>query len=358
LEELTAHAEQNLNRDLEVRSPTDERQNMNHQFDELTKGLAQSVTRCVALKKFGVGLTGMALACFGLAVQINAGPAFTTLDFPGAVFTAADDINATGQIVGWYVDASGKTHGFFLDDGNYTSIDFPGAAFTSLYGINADGDMVGRYALKEVGADKDARGFLLQNGVFTSIDFPGAAETRPLGISSAGDIVGIYADQKQGKDHGFILRGGTYYPMDYPGSAYTGVWKLNDSGQIVGRYQTSGNEKFHLFLWRDGNFVSLPDYAGAAQMAPTSVCGHHSGMNGAGDIVTAYADSTPVQNNGGFNQNMLDNLHGLLWSGGVYTTIDCPGARGTVAYGINDYGVIVGVYQDPSGRFHGYVRIP
>jgi hypothetical protein len=39
---------------------------MNHQFDELTKSLAQSVTRRAALKKFGVGLAGMALACFGL----------------------------------------------------------------------------------------------------------------------------------------------------------------------------------------------------------------------------------------------------------------------------------------------------
>jgi hypothetical protein len=39
---------------------------MNNKFDELTKGLAQSVTRRGALKKFGVGLAGMALACFGL----------------------------------------------------------------------------------------------------------------------------------------------------------------------------------------------------------------------------------------------------------------------------------------------------
>ena len=40
---------------------------MNNKFDELTKSLAQSVTRRGALKKFGVGLAGMALACFGLA---------------------------------------------------------------------------------------------------------------------------------------------------------------------------------------------------------------------------------------------------------------------------------------------------
>jgi len=47
---------------------------MNHEFDELTKNLAQSVTRRAALKKFGVGLAGMALAWFGLANKAEAGP--------------------------------------------------------------------------------------------------------------------------------------------------------------------------------------------------------------------------------------------------------------------------------------------
>ena len=45
---------------------------MNHKFDELTKSLAQSVTRRAALKKFGLGLAGMALACFGLASKAQA----------------------------------------------------------------------------------------------------------------------------------------------------------------------------------------------------------------------------------------------------------------------------------------------
>ena len=45
---------------------------MNNQFDELTKQIAQSVTRRAALKKFGLGLAGMALACFGLANKVEA----------------------------------------------------------------------------------------------------------------------------------------------------------------------------------------------------------------------------------------------------------------------------------------------
>jgi hypothetical protein len=39
---------------------------MNDKFDELARNLAQSVTRRGALKKFGVGLAGFALASIGL----------------------------------------------------------------------------------------------------------------------------------------------------------------------------------------------------------------------------------------------------------------------------------------------------
>jgi hypothetical protein len=45
---------------------------MNNKFDELAKEMAQSVSRRSALKKFSVGLAGMALACFGLADKAQA----------------------------------------------------------------------------------------------------------------------------------------------------------------------------------------------------------------------------------------------------------------------------------------------
>jgi hypothetical protein len=53
---------------------TNKGKGMNHKFDELAKGLAQSVTRRQALKRFGIGLAGMALACFGLVNRTEAHP--------------------------------------------------------------------------------------------------------------------------------------------------------------------------------------------------------------------------------------------------------------------------------------------
>ena len=45
---------------------------MNDQFDDLAKGLAQSITRRGALKKFGLGLAGIALAAMGLTNKAQA----------------------------------------------------------------------------------------------------------------------------------------------------------------------------------------------------------------------------------------------------------------------------------------------
>ena len=47
---------------------------MNNKFDELAKGMAQSVTRRGALRQFGLGLASVALASLGLASNAEADP--------------------------------------------------------------------------------------------------------------------------------------------------------------------------------------------------------------------------------------------------------------------------------------------
>jgi uncharacterized membrane protein len=66
------------------------------------------------------------------------------------------------------------------------------------------------------------------------------------------------------------------------------------------------------------------------------------GINDPGQVVGDYVDTKTVR-------------HGFLLSQGVYTTLDFPGASLTVAEGINNAGVIVGVYLDAVGNQHGFV---
>jgi len=70
------------------------------------------------------------------------------------------------------------------------------------------------------------------------------------------------------------------------------------------------------------------------------------GINVAGQIVGWYGGNTPFP-------------HGFLYSGGMYTTLDDPLATlGTFAYGINDMGQIVGNYQDHFGSgVHGSLAV-
>ncbi|HEY7072567.1 MAG TPA: hypothetical protein VH479_20735 [Acidimicrobiales bacterium] len=71
----------------------------------------------------------------------------TTLDAPGSVATVALDVNDWGQVVGGYIDATGRQHGFLYDHGRYTTIDAPRpldpmAMGSIATGINDRGDIV------------------------------------------------------------------------------------------------------------------------------------------------------------------------------------------------------------------------
>lgn len=322
---------------------------MNNKFDELTKGLPQSVTRRQGLNKFGVGLAGMALTCFGLASEAEAaGPTYTTIDFPGAPLTLAVDVNDLGQIVGEYTFTTvNLRQGFLLSRGVFTSITFPGSSFTRAIGINHGGDIVGDYIMAGSGGSNE-HGYLLRGGVFTSISFPNADATLAQGINATGDIVGTYKD-KQGK-HGFLLHQGIFTSIDFPGAdSYTEAWKINDNGVIVGRYE-GGDSKYHVYTLVNGTFTSVPDVPGALQVAPDAFS-EAGGINNSGDLVSNYASATP------YNFHSVGNLHGFLLSGGDYTTIDFPNAAWTLAFGINGSDEIVGLYEDASG-IHGFLRTP
>ena len=78
---------------------------MNDKFDELAKAMAQSVTRRGALKKFGMGVAGIALASLGLASKAETAPHCKTatdcanlgLIYPGC---------CSGKCVDLWVDSS------------------------------------------------------------------------------------------------------------------------------------------------------------------------------------------------------------------------------------------------------------
>ena len=125
---------------------------------------------------------------------------FSAIDFPEARLTAASGLNNVRDIVGYYEDASGATHGFlFGQDEIFSTIDVPGAIETRAEDINARDDIVGSFRDNE-----GVHGYLLRNGRFATLDFPGAVSTVATGINDNGLIVG-YFQSGGDRNHGFLL---------------------------------------------------------------------------------------------------------------------------------------------------------
>jgi probable HAF family extracellular repeat protein len=194
-----------------------------------------------------------------------AGGAYAILNVPGSTGSIATGINASGLIVGVYVDVAGSAHGFTTSDSStFSDIDFPGATDTQAIDVNDAGTIVGDY----FDAANVEHGFVSTAGTFTAIDFPGATSTAVGGINEGGDLVGGYTDTT-GVTHGFLLSGGVYSPINFPLASGTTTFGINDNGDVAGWYIDSAG-KTHGFVYADNNFSTV-DVAGASATQLTRI---------------------------------------------------------------------------------------
>ena len=119
----------------------------------------------------------------------------------------------------------------------------------------------------------------------------------------------------------------------------TQAYGVNDADQIVGYYQDGAGN--HGYLLSGGVFTTLNDPSASGSNGTIAF-----GINASGFIVGGYGVGSIT-------------AHGFLYNpnNGTYTTIDDPlGVGRTTAFGINATGQIVGVYLDPMLVMHGFVR--
>jgi probable HAF family extracellular repeat protein len=292
--------------------------------------------KTIAAKLFVSVLFGLLLSSALFATDYG----YTKIDVPNAIRTIARGINARGDIIGDYVDADGVDHDFLLHKGVFSNIDYPGRAGAAR-AINARGDIAG------VLDDADgAHGFLLSNGKLTKIDYPGASATRAFGINNSGDITGQYTT-KFGVVFGFILKDGAFHKISVSASDATSAYGAEDNGRvIVGDAVVSADSSTRGFVQHKPGDVQLLDPPGT--IFP---CSHARGINERGDVAGAFKiANTPDE--------CTRPNHGFVFRQDAYDIIDPAGSLDTFVFGINDDGVVVGVFTDKNGNLHGFKATP
>jgi probable HAF family extracellular repeat protein len=240
-----------------------------------------------------------------------------------------------------------SAQGYLLSGGSYTALNVPTSPLpnpaTVATDINSSGQIVGYYDF-----EINRKSFLYSNGTYTGVPGPysgGNGGPWAEGINDAGQIVGydsrfiLVPHTSYGKVIGFVYANGAFTIIDDPLAVTPGGISFNPLGTFakginnagqVVGYYNASGGAIHGFLYSGGSYTTLDDPLGAGGTYAT-------GINNAGQIVGYFKDV-----NGG--------IHGFLYSGGAYTTIDDPLASGgTYVYDINDAGRIVGITSTAVG---------
>jgi hypothetical protein len=205
------------------------------------------------------------------------------------------------NVVGYYIDSTNVVHGFLYDGSAYTTLDDPLAASRSYPD--------GTYA----------------NGI------------------SGNNIVGWYSDQI-GERHGFIFNGSSYTTIDEPlaGNNHkyldqgTIIYGISDNNLVGAYVDTTDCRHGFVYNMQTGSFTTMDDPLATSPLGTIAdgICGKY--------IAGIYYDSSAM------------GIHGFLFDGSTYTTIDDPNAtRGSWIEDISGNN-LVGSYCDGSG-YHGFI---
>ncbi len=272
----------------------------------------------------------------------------TIIEFPGAVATYADFVNASGGVVGSYIDAEGLYHPYVrTPNGRLVSLDLPRADsldFYYVHGINDASVIVSRakpvdgVTLTYVGTFREG---------LEELQVPGSVSTEGWNINQDGSIVGYY-DSVDGRRHGFIARPAvddelvvaptdlnyTFESIDVPGVEFLELTASSDFEDYAGNTLSADGQKIVGFTLIDGVF-ERHDFPGSENT-------YFYALGNSGQAAGHYEDSDGL-------------FHGVVLEDGELRQYDFPGAIQTEIYGISDAtGALTGNYIDASGARRGF----
>ena len=331
-------------------------------------------------------------------VQTPVGQNYEVVDLGdlGGGFSTANDINASGQVVGSSANGS-VIHAFLYSNGVMQDIDTSNSSFSTAYGINISGQVVGAFTptgtttthaflysgnlmqdlnnhlqnsdwTLQTATSINNTGQIVGTGVsvgtmqnieayrfnYGSVTDMGATMRSPgtPKINTAGQIVGVNATSSTNTDgstsvlnRAFLYANNLLIYLGVLGGRNSYAYGINDSGQVVGYSDTATNYVAHAFIYSDGVMQDIDTMGNIYSQA--------RGVNASGQVVGAFGvHSGPVQ------------THAFVYSGGEMqdlNTLIMASSSGWIlvqANAINDAGEIVGYGTNPDGKQHAFKLKP
>ncbi len=314
------------------------------------------------------------------------------LKVPDSVSTQGYNINQDGSVVGFYDTSDERRHGFIAKpievvnqpvfqisgfDYTYESIDVPGVDFLAL---TASSDFEDYAGYTESADGEKMVAFTLIDGVFKTYDFPGSQNTYFYALGNDGRAAGHYEDS-EGHHRGIILQDGELQPYDFPGSVETEIWGISDAtGNLTGNWTDASGVR------RGFTGDIIVEYPGAVET-------YADFINALGGMFGSYVDeegtytpylrapdgryvsfTPPTQETyefffvHGFTDTKISVSRGKVvgevtrtyvgtFLGGLHE-LKFPGSIRTEGYNINQDTSVVGHYDSPDGRRHGFIARP
>ena len=311
------------------------------------------------------------------------------LKVPDSVSTQGYNINQDGSVVGFYETPDGRRHGFIakpikvvnqpvfqISGFNYTyeNIDVPGVDFLALTASSDFEDYAGY--TKSADSEKMVA-FTLIDGEFKTYNFPDSQNTYFYALGNDGRAAGYYEDS-EGLHKGVILEDGELRQYDFPGSVETEIWGISDAtGNLTGNWTDASGVR------RGFTGDIIVEYPGAVET-------YADFINALGGMFGSYVDENgkytpylrapdgryvsftpPTQGTyefffvHGFTDTKISVSRGKVigevtrtyvgtFLGGLHE-LKVPGSVRTEGYNINQDASVVGHYDSPDGRRHGFI---